>query len=294
MLKQMRYFQAVVRYKNFSEAAEACYISQSAISQQIQALEKELGVQLLIREKRKFLLTPAGEYFYKQSIVLLHDADKLVEKTRQLASGGQIVLKLGYPKQYRGSELQQVLPVFQEKYPQVALHLVSGTHEELYDRLRTDRLDIAINDLRRKPSEHYVNYFLATEQVYAELSAANPLTALEQIDTDDLKSLPCILVSSPEQRENDEAFYREYFGVQGDFLLAESQEQARLYVLSGQGFYLETRRKVQVGRVGDIRYIPLQHEGRLVTQDYYIFWKANREEAYLEDFAAMLESMFMV
>ena len=39
MLKQMRYFQAVVRYKNFSEAAEACYISQSAISQQIQALE---------------------------------------------------------------------------------------------------------------------------------------------------------------------------------------------------------------------------------------------------------------
>ena len=108
----------------------------------------------------------------------------------------------------------------------------------------------------------------------ASLPAANPLTALEQIDTDDLKSLPCILVSSPEQRENDEAFYREYFGVPGDFLLAESQEQARLYVLSGQGFYLETRRKVQVGRVGDIRYIPLQHEGRLITQDYYIFWKA--------------------
>ena len=287
MLKQMRYFQAVVKYKNFSEAAEACFISQSAISQQIQALEKELGVQLLIREKRKFSLTPAGEYFYKQSIVLLHDADKLVEKTRQLASGGQIVLRLGYPRQYRGSELQQVLPLFQEKYPQIALHLVSGTHEELYDRLRTDKLDIAINDLRRKPSEHYVNYYLATEQVYVALPASNPLTALVQIDTDDLKSLPCVLVSSLEHRENDEAFYREYFGIQGDFLLAESQEQAQLYVLSGQGVYLETRRSPQAGKVGNIRYLPLRHE------DYYIFWKAEREEAYLEDFAAMLESMFI-
>ncbi|MCH5352170.1 MAG: LysR family transcriptional regulator, partial [Acutalibacter sp.] len=68
MLNQVRYFQAVVRLGSFTEAAEECNISQSAISQQIKALEQELGVQLLERSKRKFTLTPAGEHFYKKSL----------------------------------------------------------------------------------------------------------------------------------------------------------------------------------------------------------------------------------
>ena len=63
MIKQIRYFQAVVRCKSFTEAAAECCISQSAMSQQIQALEHALWVKLLNRENRKFSLTPAGEHF---------------------------------------------------------------------------------------------------------------------------------------------------------------------------------------------------------------------------------------
>ncbi|MCM1258968.1 MAG: LysR family transcriptional regulator, partial [Roseburia sp.] len=59
MLKQIKYFQAVVRCGSFTEAAAECYISQSAISQQVQALEQELGVSLLERRNRKFTVTPA-------------------------------------------------------------------------------------------------------------------------------------------------------------------------------------------------------------------------------------------
>ena len=65
MLKQIKYFQAVGCCNSFSEAAEECFISQSAISQQIEALERELGVALLKRENRRFSLTPAGEHFYR-------------------------------------------------------------------------------------------------------------------------------------------------------------------------------------------------------------------------------------
>lgn len=54
MLRQLKYFQSVVRKNSFSEAAEENYISQSAISQQIQALERELGFQLLERKNRGF------------------------------------------------------------------------------------------------------------------------------------------------------------------------------------------------------------------------------------------------
>lgn len=66
MLKQLKYFQSVVGKNSFSEVAEENFISQSAVSQQIQALERELGFKLLERKNRGFTLTPAGEYFYKK------------------------------------------------------------------------------------------------------------------------------------------------------------------------------------------------------------------------------------
>ena len=67
LFRQMKYFTAVVDCGSFTEAAEHCYISQSAISQQIRALEKDMGVELIYRENRRFSLTSAGEYFYDQS-----------------------------------------------------------------------------------------------------------------------------------------------------------------------------------------------------------------------------------
>ncbi|MBO6094038.1 MAG: LysR family transcriptional regulator, partial [Oscillospiraceae bacterium] len=67
MHRQMRYFIAVVETNSFFEAGEVCHISQSAISQQIKALEDELQVQLLERHGRKFTVTPAGQYFYEQA-----------------------------------------------------------------------------------------------------------------------------------------------------------------------------------------------------------------------------------
>lgn len=73
MFKQLRYFRSVVRLNSFSAAAEENYISQSAISQQVQALERELGFQLLERKNRSFALTEAEAYFYQKSLVLTAD-----------------------------------------------------------------------------------------------------------------------------------------------------------------------------------------------------------------------------
>ena len=72
MIRQIRYFQSVVRNNSFSEAAQECHISQSAISQQIQALERELGFNLLERKNRKFVLTPAVNYNPGIEECLLH------------------------------------------------------------------------------------------------------------------------------------------------------------------------------------------------------------------------------
>ena len=87
MFKQLKYFQSVVRLNSFSEAAEGNYISQSAISQQIQALERELGFKLFERRNRSFTPTPAGEYFYRKSLVLTADYERMRRDASKIANG---------------------------------------------------------------------------------------------------------------------------------------------------------------------------------------------------------------
>ncbi len=95
LFRQIKYFQSVVRNNSFSEAAEECYISQSAISQQIQALERELGFQLLERKNRTFTLTSAGEHFYKKSLILIADYERICSECARIAHGAAAALRIG-------------------------------------------------------------------------------------------------------------------------------------------------------------------------------------------------------
>ena len=137
MIRQIRYFQSVVRNNSFSEAAEECHISQSAISQQIQALERELGFYLLERKNRKFTLTPAGEYFYKKSLVLVADYERICREAGRLAKDNESTLVIGYLRCYSGQEFHLALEEFSSKYPDVLVKIEYGNHEELYELLRT-------------------------------------------------------------------------------------------------------------------------------------------------------------
>ena len=104
MLKQLKYFQSVVRLGSFSAVAEENFISQSAISQQVQSLEHELGFALLVRRNRSFSLTPAGEYFYRKSLLLTADCDRMCAEAAKIAKGEAASLKIGYLRTYAGGE----------------------------------------------------------------------------------------------------------------------------------------------------------------------------------------------
>lgn len=234
MIKQIRYFQAVVRCKSFTEAAEECFISQSAISQQIQALEHELGVKLLNREKRKISLTPAGEYFYQKSLMLIADFERMCHETVRIANKDNAEFCIGYLKCYASQEFQLAVAEFSEKYPDVSAHIINGNHEDLYDALRSGGVDLILSDQRRAFSDEYVNFILTTSECYIEIAARNPLASLESIEADDLKNIPCILVASPEQQDNERTYYQEIVGIKGDFLFAENLEEARLLVIGGK------------------------------------------------------------
>jgi len=288
MIRQIKYFQAVVRCQSFTKAAEECFISQSAISQQIQALEKELGVQLLKREGRKFSLTPVGEYFYKKSLVLVNDFERLCSETTRIAKGVEYELTIGYLKHFPGVFLQETIQEFNAKYPDVSINLLSGTHEELYEFLRASKADIVINDLRRKPSAQYVNYFLAEAKFYAELPLNNPLAQLEFLTAEDLKNTPIIIISSAGQKYNEELFFKEYFGVKSEFIFAENLQEAHLLASSNNGYFpVEFNHAPPESKI--FKYVPIFYNGAQFFRKYYAFWRVESQKKYLEEFASILK-----
>lgn len=292
MIKQIKYFQAVVRCKSFTEAAEECFISQSAISQQIQALEHELGVKLLNRENRKFSLTPAGEYFYQKSLVLMADFERLCHETVRIANKDNAELRIGYLKCYGGQEFRLAVAEFSEKYPDVSVHIINGNHEDLYDALRSGGVDLVLNDQRRAFSDEYVNFILTTSECYVEIAARNPLASQESIETDDLKNIPCILIASPEQQENERTYYQEIVGIKEDFLFAENLEEARLLVIGGKGFMPIEGGENEPGFAAALRRILLTRKGKPIKRNYCAFWKTDNSGYYVEEFADILKSKF--
>ena len=290
MLNQVRYFQAVVRLGSFTEAAEECHISQSAISQQIKSLEQELGIRLIERMNRRFVLTPAGEYFYKKSLVLVADYDRLVQDCVRIAGKEHTGLCIGYLKSYAGSEMQIAVAHFSEKNPDVSVHIVGGSHEDLYDALRTEKVDLVISDQRRAFSDEYVNCSLAHINCCIEIASRNPISALETVSPEDLKNTPCILVAGESRQKTETEYYSDIFGFRGDFLFADSMDEARLMVVQNNGFMPVDETSGIFGNT--TTRIPLCRRERPVTRHYCAFWKTDNSGYYVEEFAKTLKAVF--
>ena len=291
LFRQMRYFTAVVDCNSFTEAAEQCYISQSAISQQIRALENELGVELIHRENRKFSLTAAGEYFYNQSKGILEEVETIRKETIRLGQDQELQLRIGYLRCYSGQELYQAVAEFSRLYPEVSISIVNVTHEELYDLLRFGGADLILNDQRRAFSDQYVNYQLLQCRCFAEVSVRSSLRGRTAVELDELKRMTCILISSREQQNTEENYFKNTLGFGGKFLFAENLEEGRLMVTGNRGF-------LPVESVGTlppagpaIRRLSIVQNAEPLRRNYCMFWLKERSNYYIEEFAGILRKL---
>ena len=120
-LNQLRYFVSVAENGSFTKAAMNHYISQTAITQQIHALEENIGVKLLDRNSRPVSVTQAGKIFLKEAREILSRMDTALQRTREASNGLEGELHLGYTKGYEHSDLPKYLRRFHREYPNILI-----------------------------------------------------------------------------------------------------------------------------------------------------------------------------
>ena len=195
--KQLRAFVSVVKLGTLTRAAEALYLSQPTISLQLQALERELGVILMDRRRRRINLTDAGEALYELARPLIEGWENLDRDFQAKVKGlqaGRLVIAAGT------STIQYLLPElvrrYRERFPAVRLQLANVTGKDGLALLREGDADFAVgsmldvpNDIAWAPVHHYDPMLI--------MPLDHPLVANDKITLEDLSPYGLIL---PPQR----------------------------------------------------------------------------------------------
>ncbi|MGW0878101.1 LysR substrate-binding domain-containing protein [Streptomyces sp. NPDC002671] len=185
-LRQLSYFVAVAEELHFGRAADRLHIVQSAVSQQIQRLERELGAVLFDRSPRRVRLTAAGERLLPEARAVLAAAEK-ARACVAAPAGLRVGTSTGL-----GSHLDRVLAAFAERAPDVPVELFSLPVGERLARVAAGRLDAAFVRAAEPPPGVRV-LPLWPDPLVAALPAAHPLAARAELDLADLAGLPLAL-----------------------------------------------------------------------------------------------------
>lgn len=291
-LRQLQYFRAICETGSFTRAAEQCYVSQSAVSQQVKALEAELGFPLTERSGRSFLLTPAGKLFGRKVAGILDALEDLRFEAEGVANGWATTLSVGYLNRYEGWEVQAAVAAFASRHPHIPIHTMSGSHDTLYHLMREGTADMLFSDRRRALNDAYVNLHLVDGWQYVEVSEASDVAWSSELRVADLQHLPCILIAAEDQEDVEADYFHDIVGFSNDFLFARSREEGRMMVAGNRGF-MPVEMRTQTGRTGSIiRRIPLVGPTGQLKSEYYAYWPKDRENVLIREFGDILKGMF--
>ncbi|WOF45888.1 LysR family transcriptional regulator (plasmid) [Sphingopyxis indica] len=199
-LRHIRYFVAVAEELNFSRAATRLNISQPPLSQQIAALEAELGAKLLVRNSRGVELTAAGRTFLKRAREILSLTQEAVEETQWADRGSAGTLSVGYMSSVMLLKLGAYLKRFCSDVPSADLILERMPSDQQYMAVLRGELDVGFVDLALDHAEITDADRLDVRPTLEEhlllcVSCDHPLAERSQIAARDLEGLPFVALS---------------------------------------------------------------------------------------------------
>lgn len=291
---QLKYFITAAECLNFTEAAKQHFISQTAITQHMQALEEDLEVKLFDRQKRKVSLTPAGHVFLTEARMILERNQAAIMRTRKAAEGISGNLNIGYVKGQENTRFGNLLKDFSLSNPSIAFYIYREAHLDLLLDLDEDRLDAAVNICYKTTNiEGFKSLHVATQKLFAVLPATHPYAQLSAITRYDLRNEKFLLTKfydNPRSKKFDHIIPQQF--AESGFIpkvvgKSTDIETLMLLVAAGIGITIAPESAIKyVRQSSDLVFIPLIGEHEHV--DIMVIWKESNQNPALPIFIDVL------
>ncbi len=290
-LRHLRYFVTVAEELHFGRAAERLFISQPPLSQQIQQLERELGVSLFARTSRRVTLTPAGEAFLREARQVLAGVDTAISAAQRAARGETGWLGIGFAASATYDLLPAVLHDFREQFPDVALSLMELNAAEQTEALRSHSIHVGFARPYVAEAEIVVGATLQ-EPLLAALPQAHPLAPRDALDLTELTGEP--FVSFPELPAPSYAQFVRRVCEEAGFLPRVVQEVREMQtaislVAAGIGIALLPASVQNVHRTGVV-YCPLKEPAP--RTELAVVSRLDDPSPVLQNFLAIVRAQF--
>ncbi|MFF4733204.1 LysR family transcriptional regulator [Streptomyces mirabilis] len=253
-LRRLRYFLVLAEELNFTRAAHRLHIAQPALSQQIKALERDIGVPLLERGSRGCRLTVVGEVVAHESSGLLAHAAVAQERIQAAVGGRQGPLRLALTRSARGGPVDALLAAFRTLHPDVDLVVRTGWTAHNITELLAGRLDAAFV---RPPldSEGLECRHIAREELLVAVPAEHPLARERRITRGHIAAEPVILWPRENAPGMHDLITRQLWPDGGPRIVREEpdDEQLLLSVASGIGIAPVPEGRARALRIPGVR-----------------------------------------
>ena len=174
-------------------------------------------------------------------------------------------------------------------HPNVRVTLVTGPHEDIFQRVVAGQLDLVVNDQRRALAGHFVNLELGDQPLYALLRQDDPLARRGGITLDELKDRLCVIVAPQGHRDAETVYWRDVMNFAGDLLFVDSAVDAALNAVAGVG-WMPCDRDQEVGP--GMALAPLMRGGEPVLRKMFAFWLEANDSSLQWEFSETLSRHF--
>ncbi len=142
-LRDLKYLVAVAEYRNFRKAAEACFISQPTLSMQLKKLEEYLQIQLIERDNRNVLLTPAGNQIVEKAKLILDLEKQIKDSAKSFQNPFEGDVRIGAFPTLAPYYFPKIMPKINKAFPKLKVYLFEEKTEILIDKLEQGKIDFA-------------------------------------------------------------------------------------------------------------------------------------------------------
>ena len=197
-LDQLKILQTISYEGSFKKAGEKLYISQPAVSLQVQNLEKKLNVSLFYREKRKATLTEAGQLLVKYSTKILTLCEETCRALDELQTFQSGTLVIGASQTTGTYLMPRLIGIFRHKYPQIEIELQVHSTRRIAWGIENGQIDLAIvgGEIPMELAETLDITSYAEDELALIIPSSHPFAALDCIQKEDLYRLRFIALDN--------------------------------------------------------------------------------------------------